>query len=148
MSHPAKLAVLALQQIAKVLDRLTEEQLNELVEGRAVVEFRSQDAVVSSGRARASSTTGSRAQAPAKADIDVSAAVEAIKAMNTSAEVSSYLDTNGRQFTADVLKAIARALGPTVSATGTKAVLKNNIVTGTAGFRERSRAVFEEGWQR
>jgi hypothetical protein len=145
--HAAKLAALAVQQIAKVLDKLTEDQLADLAEGRAHVEFRSQDAVISSSRTRSSSARGSRT-APSRASVDIDGEVKAIKAMRTSAEVRAYLDANDKRLTLTVLKDLARALGPTVSATGSrKDVLKANIVEGTAGFRERSNAVFEGGWQ-
>ena len=143
MIHSAKLAALALQQIAKVLDKLTEDQLTELAEGRAVVEFRSGGVTIGSGRARSSGATPGRA-AP-KVDIDVEAIAGEIKVLTTSDEVRAYLD--GTKFKLAELKEIARALGPSVSATGrTMAIQKENIVDGTVGFREGATAVFPRGW--
>jgi hypothetical protein len=46
-----------------------------------------------------------------------------------------------------VLKQIARALGPTVLATGrNKAEVRRDIVAGTAGFRSRSAAMSGGAW--
>ncbi len=147
MSHPAKLAALALQQIAKVLDKLTEEQLTELAEGRAFVEFRSRDAVVSSGRTTGSGRS-SRSTSSKPSSIDIDGVVSEINALNSSVEVLAYLQAREKQLKGEDLKAIARALGPTVSATGrTKAALMQNIAEGTTGYRERSNAVFAGGWR-
>jgi hypothetical protein len=77
--------------------------------------------------------------------VDVAAAVERINALPTPAAVEEYL--KDRRFTGSVLKQIARALGPTVLATGrNKAEVRRDIVAGTAGFRSRSAAMSGGAW--
>jgi hypothetical protein len=77
--------------------------------------------------------------------VDVAAAVERINALPTPADVENYL--KDRRFTVSVLKQIARALGPTVLATGrNKAEVRRDIVAGTAGFRSRSAAMSGGAW--
>jgi len=77
--------------------------------------------------------------------VDVAAAVERINALRTPAAVEDYLDDP--RFTVSVLKQIARALGPTVLATGrNKAQVRRDIVAGTVGFRSRSAAMSGGAW--
>jgi hypothetical protein len=77
--------------------------------------------------------------------VDVTAAVERINALPTPADVEDYL--KDRRFTVSVLKQIARALGPTVPATGrNKAEVRRDIVAGTVGFRSRSAAMSGGAW--
>jgi hypothetical protein len=77
--------------------------------------------------------------------VDVAAAVERINVLPTPADVEDYL--KDRRFTVSVLKQIARALGPTVLATGrNKAEVRRDIVAGTAGFRSRSAAMSGGAW--
>jgi hypothetical protein len=88
--------------------------------------------------------------APARPAFDVDAAVCAINALSSREEVARWLAARDRELTVPVLREVARRLGPTVSAAATsKAGLKRNIVEGTAGFRERSRAMSGGGaWRR
>jgi hypothetical protein len=77
--------------------------------------------------------------------VDVAAAVERINVLPTPTDVEDYL--KDRRFTASVLKQIARALGPTVLATGrNKAEVRRDIVAGTVGFRSRSAAMSGGAW--
>ena len=77
--------------------------------------------------------------------VDVAATVERINALPTPAAVEDYL--KDRRFTVSVLKQIARALGPTVPATGrSKAEVRRDIVAGTVGFRSRSAAMSGGAW--
>jgi hypothetical protein len=77
--------------------------------------------------------------------VDVAAAVERINVLPTPADVENYL--KDRRFTVSVLKQIARALGPTVPATGrNKAEVRRDIVAGTVGFRSRSAAMSGGAW--
>lgn len=79
--------------------------------------------------------------------IDITGVVERINGCGTSAEVASYLNGLDARFTVPVLREIARALGPTVNATGrTKGQLQRDIVEGTAGFRERTAAMSGGAW--
>jgi hypothetical protein len=76
---------------------------------------------------------------------DVATAVARINALPTPSAVEEYLQDPC--FTAPVLKKIARALGPTVLATGrTKAEVRRDIVAGTVGFRSRSAAMSGGAW--
>jgi hypothetical protein len=141
MTEPAALAALALQEVAKVVAKLTPEQLADLAEGRAHVEYRSGDTVVTSGRARS-------AGGPAKASsVDIPQVVKLIGSMTSRDEVLAYLQSRTEFKVAD-LREIARALGPTVSATGRKRDdLIRNIAEGTAGFRQGSAAVLGGSWR-
>jgi hypothetical protein len=77
--------------------------------------------------------------------VDVAATVERINVLPTPAAVEEYL--KDRRFTVSVLKQIARALGPTVPATGrSKAEVRRDIVAGTVGFRSRSAAMSGGAW--
>jgi hypothetical protein len=79
--------------------------------------------------------------------IDIAAVVERINACTSSVEVGAYLDGLDARFTVPVLREIARAIGPTVNATGrTKGQLQRDIVEGTAGFRERTAAMSGGAW--
>lgn len=135
----ATLATATLQHVSKLLAKLTDAQLTELAEGRAVIEFRSKDEFITSVPVP---RTRSRAAAVAKPSID--AMVVAINEFTKTDEVVGYLDSF-KLSKAD-LQAIAVALGPTVSSKGTIAELKRNIAEGTTGFRER--AAVMGGWQR
>jgi hypothetical protein len=79
--------------------------------------------------------------------IDIASVVERINACTSSVEVAAYLDGLDTRFTVPVLREIARAIGPTVNATGrTKGQLQRDIVEGTAGFRERTAAMSGGAW--
>lgn len=79
--------------------------------------------------------------------IDIASVVERINACTSSVEVAAYLDGLDARFTVPVLREIARAIGPTVNATGrTKGQLQRDIVEGTAGFRERTAAMSGGAW--
>jgi len=83
---------------------------------------------------------------PARAHgVDVDAVVARINELPTPSAVEEYLQEP--RFTAPMLKQIARALGPTVLATGrTKAEIRRDIVAGTVGFRSRSAAMSGGAW--
>lgn len=173
MSHPsptvspivtptpaAELLDRAMARAAELVAGLSREQLDELAAGRADLVYRPVPTLVPShapppspirGRTR---TTGVPpaldGPAPARRTFDVDAAVEAINGMCTREEVSCWLAAHDRELTVPVLREVARRLGPTVSSSASsKAGLKRNIVEGTAGFRERSRAMSGGGaWRR
>lgn len=131
----AQLAKLALDHVTKVLDKLSDEQLQALATGRGWFEFRTEEIVVKSPKTR---------QAAAAPSFDVEAVAEEIKALGSSTAITAYLDA--KKFKQAELKAIATALGPTVSTKGTVPQLKTNIAEGVAGFRERAAAI--GGWGR
>jgi hypothetical protein len=122
---------------------------------RALATLSSEDlSAVAAGRARLEVryvALQTRRRAPAAPvpehdhGVDVAVAVERINALRTPAAVEDYL--NDPRFTVSVLKQIARALGPTVLATGrTKAQMRRDIVAGTVGFRSRSAAMSGGAW--
>lgn len=133
--NSAQLAKLALEHVSRVLDKLTDEQLEALASGRGWFEFRTEEVVVKSPK------TKKVAAAPSW---DVQTVVDEIRALGSSAEITSYL--NAKKYTVADLKAIAAACGPTVTARGTKPQLVQNIAEGVAGFRERAAAI--GGWGR
>lgn len=124
----------ALRHATHVLDELTATQLQDLVRGRGRLVFRP-DPVP---RPR-------RAPGPDPVAAETAAAAAAIDRLASPADVAQYLE-RGR-FATPELKAIARALGPTVSSSGrTRADLVRDIVDGTAGFRTRSAAMSGGAW--
>ncbi len=77
--------------------------------------------------------------------VDIAAAAARINELHTPSAVDEYLQDP--RFTATVLKQVARALGPTVLATGrSKAEVRRDIVAGTVGFRSRSAAMSGGAW--
>jgi hypothetical protein len=134
------LAVLALKEIVKLLDKLTAEQLTDLVEGRAVVEFRSPEQSVSSSRPRKAP--------PQKKPVDLDEVIREIQGMTEEDAVEDYLKQRDKQLTLDALKELAQRIGPPVSASGgTKAILRKNIAAGTAGLLNRPVSAFASAWQ-
>lgn len=125
-----------LAHVTAVLDQLSAAQLEDLATGRGRLVFRSE---------AGAGARSSRPDAPRRSDTDVSAAVETINQLTGPAEVAGYL--HRQRFTVPVLREIARALGPTVSAAGrSKDELIRDIVEGTAGFRIRSAAMSGGAW--
>lgn len=137
-----KLAVLALQEVAKLLGKLTEQQLADLVDGRAVVEFRTPEVTI---RSRASKRTA--APAP-KREVDLDQVLADIREMTEEDAVEGYLRQRDRELTVPLLRALAERIGPHISTTGTKAALQKNIAAGTAGLLDRPASVFGSGWER
>jgi hypothetical protein len=131
----AQLAKLALEHVSKVLEKLTDDQLEDLASGRGYFEFRTDEVVIKSPKTR---------KMPAVPSFDVESVAKEIQAIGSSAGIATYLDEH--KFKLAELKLIASALGRTVSAKGTVAQLKHNIAEGVAGFRERAAAI--GGWPR
>jgi hypothetical protein len=124
--------------LRRSLTALSPEDLAAVASGRARLEVRH----LAPSPARRAPTT----PVPARDHgVDLAAAVERINVLPTPADVEDYL--KDRRFTVSVLKQIARALGPTVPATGrSKAEVRRDIVAGTAGFRCRSAAMSGGAW--
>jgi hypothetical protein len=124
--------------LRRALATLSPEDLAAVAAGRARLEVRP---VAPSARRRPPATP-----VPARDhELDVATAVERINALPTPTAVEDYL--KDPRFTAAVLKQIARALGPTVLATGrSKAEVRRDIVAGTVGFRSRSAAMSGGAW--
>jgi hypothetical protein len=117
--------------LERLLNDLSPEQLRALAEGRGRLVF-----------TPCAAPTRPRRSAPA---VDVSGDVEAIRAMDTRDAIVAHLAD--RRFTVPVLRELARALGPTVPATGrNRAELVHGIVEGTVGFRARSAALSGGAW--
>ncbi len=157
MTAPSTVAA-AMQHAIDMLRELTPAQLEDLAIGRARLVFRTDDdppvavavavAVPATQPVRAAARSAPAGpQVTAEVTAEVTTAVEAIRRLTTPAEVAAYLDEHDRRFTTPMLKKIAKALGPTVTAgVRSKADLKRNIVEGTAGFRTRSAAMSGGAW--
>jgi len=150
----AALADLALR---RVLATLSTHDLRALATGRARLELRHVDSAQPDPAqlklypepAGPSAVRPRRNPATPVPDRDhglnVATAVARINELPTPSAVEAYL--HDPCFTAPVLKQIARALGPTVLATGrTKAEVRRDIVAGTVGFRSRSAAMSGGAW--
>ena len=123
----------ALARVHAAFDQLSCAELEDLAAGRGRLVFRTEAA----GRIRRPE------QSPV--DDDVQLAVEDINLLTRPADVADYLRRH--QFTVPMLREIARALGPTVSAAGrSKERLIRDIVEGTAGYRVRSHAMSGGAW--
>jgi hypothetical protein len=131
------MAVLALNEISKLLGKLSEEQLVDLVEGRAVVEFRTPEVTIMS-------RTPKKAPTP-KQSVDLDEFILAIKGITEEDEVERYLLSRDKELSVGDLREIATRIGPPVSAKGTKAQLRKNIAAGTAGLLNRPASAFG-GW--
>lgn len=124
--------IAAMERVAGTLDELSPDQLRDLAAGRGRLVY-TPCAVPPRPRTR-----------PAPAG-DLAADVAAIRAMATPADVRTHLGQ--RRFTVAVLRDLARALGPTVPASGrNRAELMHGIVEGTVGFRARSAALSDNAW--
>lgn len=145
MSRPAALATAALHHAATVLGTLTAEQLEDLATGRGRLEFRAVADAAPSGAPPPARAPDAAPRRAAPSGIDVEAAAAEIRRLTSSADVREHLQQ--QEFTLPVLREIAKALGPTVSASArTKADLQRNIVEGTTGFRTRSAAMSGGAW--
>jgi hypothetical protein len=138
-----KLAALALQEVAKLLEKLTEEQLVDLVDGRAVVEFRTPEVTIQSRAPKRSAAP----RAP-KRDVDLDEIAREIRTMTEEDAVEEYLKRRDKELTADLLRGLATQIGPHISTKGTKAALRKNIAAGTAGLLNRPASVFSGAWER
>ena len=139
MTDSPKLAVLALNEVAKLLGKLTEEQLIDLAEGKAFVEFRSGDEAITSRVLKNAAT---------KPKIDLDEVIRDIKAMTAEDAVERYLLDRDKLISVTQMKELATMIGPPVSAKGTKAQLRKNIAAGTAGVLNRPASAFGDGWVR
>lgn len=143
MTGSPKMAAMALQEVAKLLEKLTEEQLADFVEGRAVVEFRTPEVTIQSRAPK----RGTAARTP-KREIDLDEVLRDIQGMTEEDAVEEYLRRRDKEMTLDVLRALAERIGSHVSAKGTKATLRKNIAAGTAGLLNRPASVFGGSWER
>jgi hypothetical protein len=140
MTSSPQLAVQALNEVAKLLSKLTEEQLIDLVAGRAIVEFRTPEVTITSRAPR-------KAAAPkVKPVADLEEMVRDIKAITQEDEVERYLLERDKLISATMMQELAKRIGPPVSAKGTKAQVRKNIAAGTAGLLDRPASVFSGQW--
>lgn len=149
LERPA-LADAALRTLAAMLGTLSDDQLRALVEGRGRLVFTADGASTGPMRAVPHRPTARPASRPAPTpapELADGVDVATIRTMTTPDEVRSYLDA--RRFTVPMLRELARALGPTVPASGrTRTELVHGIVEGTVGFRARSKALSGGAWGR
>jgi hypothetical protein len=137
------LAIQALNEVAKLLGKLTEEQLEALVKGEAVVEFRLMEDIVTSRPVKKA--------APAKAakvTVDLDALVTEIRALTEEDAVERLLIERDKQLTLPMMRTLAEKIGPPVSTKGDKATIRKNIAAGTAGLLNRPASVFSGTWNR
>jgi hypothetical protein len=138
-----QLAIQVLNEIAKLLTKLDETQLADLVEGRAVVEFRTPEVTVASRAVKKAPAT----KAP-KPELDLDEVIREIRSITEEYAVEAYLLKRDREISAELMKELAKKIGPPVSSRGTKAQLRKNIAAGTAGLLDRPASVFSGSWDR
>jgi hypothetical protein len=139
-----QLAVLALNKVAEVLGKLTEEQLTDLVNGRGVIEFRTPEVTITSRATRAPRTSAPKAP-PAPA-LEVDEILQAVQALADEDAVERYLLDHDKQISLPTMTELARKIGPPVTAKGPKYKLRKSIAAGTGGLRNRPAAIFSGGW--
>jgi hypothetical protein len=148
----AELQQSLLVHLSAALDTLTVDELRDLAEGRGRLVFSPETpaappAVPGQQRAVPHRPSSRPTARPTAVVVDVTADVAAIHGCATPEEVRVYLAE--RRFTVPVLRQLARALGPTVPASGrSRAELVHAIVEGTVGFRARSHALSGGAWVR
>ena len=148
----AELQQSLLVHLSAALDTLTVDELRDLAEGRGRLVFSPETpaappAVPGQQRAVPHRPSSRPTARPTAVVVDVTADVAAIHSCATPEEVRVYLAE--RRFTVPVLRQLARALGPTVPASGrSRAELVHAIVEGTVGFRARSHALSGGAWVR
>jgi hypothetical protein len=142
-----------LVHLAAALDTLSVDELRALAEGRGRLVFSPEAPAAGApgvpvpGCALPHRPSGRPAARPTAVVVDVTADVAAIHGCATPEQVRAYLAE--RRFTVPVLRQLARALGPTVPASGrSRAELVHAIVEGTVGFRARSHALSGGAWVR
>jgi hypothetical protein len=151
-SARAELQQSLLVHLSAALDTLTVDELRDLAEGRGRLVFSPETpaappAVPGQQRAVPHRPSSRPTARPTAVVVDVTADVAAIHGCATPEEVRVYLAE--RRFTVPVLRQLARALGPTVPASGrSRAELVHAIVEGTVGFRARSHALSGGAWVR
>jgi hypothetical protein len=134
MTVPAAVLDAALAQARVLLRELPAAQLEALAAGQGRLVYRPEVLV------RPRPAEHDRIPEP-----DLAAVTAEINALTSPDAVVEYL--TGRGFTVPMLRSLARALGPTVSAAGRgKAELVRNIAEGTAGYRIRSAAMSGGAW--
>jgi len=143
MAVTPNLAVQALNEVAKLLAKLTEEQLLALASGTAVIEFKNMDEIVTSRPVKKAATPKLPKSIPNLDDL-----VREIKDIQEEDAVERFLLERDRQLTLPLMRALAEKIGPPVSAKGDKATLRKNIAAGTAGLRNRPASVFSGTWNR
>lgn len=142
MTGSPKLAALALQEVAKLLAKLTEEQLADFVDGRAVVEFRTPETTIQS------SVPKRRTPRASQPDVDLDQVLREIQGMTQEDAVEEYLLRRDKEIKADMLRELAERIGTHISTRGTKATLRKNIAAGTAGLLNRPASIFSGSWER
>jgi hypothetical protein len=150
----AELQQSLLVHLAAALDTLSVDELRDLAEGRGRLVFSPESPAPSApaaapvaGRAVPHRPSTRPTARPTAVVVDVTADVAAIHRCATPEEVRAHLAE--RRFTVPVLRQLARALGPTVPASGrSRAELVHAIVEGTVGFRARSHALSGGAWVR
>jgi hypothetical protein len=151
----SELQQVLLVHLSAALDTLSVDELRALAEGRGRLVFSPETPAAEApsgpvtGPQRAVPHRPSRRPTarPTAVVVDVTADVAAIHGCATPEEVRAYLAE--RRFTVPVLRQLARALGPTVPASGrSRSELVHAIVEGTVGFRARSHALSGGAWVR
>src|SRR2546429_2811879 len=127
MTGSPQLAVQALNEIAKLLGKLTEEQLAALTEGRAVVEFRMAETTITSRPVKKAAVPKPVKQVP-----DLDEVIREIKAITEEDAVERYLLDRDKVISLPMMRELATRIGPPVSAKGTKGQIRKNIAAGTA----------------
>lgn len=142
MNDVAKHTLVLLRRVAELFEELPEDQITDLVEGRARLSYIPWGATepVPPPAPPATATARKRASAPktSKATIDVPAICAALEAATSREEGRSLL--RALPHTDDV-RAVAVGLGMTVAAKATKTTLIEQIVDLTIGGRLSSAAI-------
>jgi hypothetical protein len=137
MRDAATLAVAVLSQVAKVIDKLSVEQLEALTRGDAQIAFVSGDTLITAAtRKRASTTPRPSAKGPRLSADEV---VRRLPELSDREEAKDYLEQS--KLVVDELREVARRLNVTLPGKATKPVLIQKLVEGTVGYRLTHEAI-------
>jgi hypothetical protein len=126
---------IVLRQVAKLLTSLTEDQVENLADGRARLVYAPTGAATAppAPRASRSSTTGGR-----KPKLDAAAVIDALKARPGPDKRLAYLEELDRQVTVETLRQVAADLGVTVRPGASKGALRERIARARIGAPSRN----------
>lgn len=135
MSRRTEALAAVLRELAREVERWTDDQLDDLLQGRVVPQ------ITLTGRPAARKRTA-RAAGPATQEAPP-AGMDALLAQvqEAASTDAAHAALSGKAVTKPVLQALARALELPVRSKDTKDTLRGRIVEAAAGYRLRSAAI-------
>ncbi len=137
MSKATEASVLILRKAAQLLDKLTDEQITQLIEGKGELGFVTPDEIVTTGR-RARAAGSARSARSGKQQQDLTEVAQRLPHCADATEARQYVVSAG--LTVDQIKEVAKLLNLTVRGK-VKDRLIDNLVENAVGYRGKYEAV-------